>query len=104
MTYRVEWSQQATAQLRKLDRQVGRRLLAKITKLAADPTPRGCRPLQGQPAGTYRIRIGDYRVIYAIDGAELVVLVVRVAHRSEVPRTVRFTVPRPRSTAPARGS
>lgn len=86
MTYRIEWAPQALAQIRKPDRQVSRRVLAKITRLAVDPAPHGCRALAGQPNGTYRIRIGDYRVIYSVDGTELVVLVVRVAHRGEVHR------------------
>ena len=86
MTYRIEWTPQALAQVRKLDRQVGRRLATKITRLAADPAPPGCRASKGQPAGTYRIRIGDCRLVYVVDGAELIVLVVHVAHRGEVYR------------------
>ncbi|WP_434743790.1 type II toxin-antitoxin system RelE family toxin [Micromonospora sp. SH-82] len=51
--------------------------------LEQDARPAGCRKLVGED-GQWRIRIGDYRVVYAIFDQELVVLVVRVAHRSSV--------------------
>jgi mRNA interferase RelE/StbE len=52
-----------------------------ISKLANNPRPVGCKKLRGWDA--YRIRIGDYRVIYEIHDDVLIVLVVRVAHRRE---------------------
>jgi mRNA interferase RelE/StbE len=53
-----------------------------IDKLPDNPRPSGCRKLKG--ADVYRIRVGDYRVVYEIHDDVLIVLVVRVAHRSEV--------------------
>ena len=53
--------------------------------LEADPRPPGSLKLQGSEA-LYRIRIGDYRVVYEIHEAVLVVLVVRIAHRREIYR------------------
>ncbi len=59
------------------------RILATIKKLAAEPRPAGCRPVKGAEKGTYRVRVGDYRVIYVVmDGAQ-VVIVARVARRGE---------------------
>lgn len=52
-----------------------------VDTLADDPRPIGARPLTGYPE-LWRIRVGDYRVIYTIRDAELVILVLRVAHRS----------------------
>lgn len=56
------------------------RIFAAIEALADDPRPDGVRKLQGVE-DIYRIRVGNYRVIYFIDDGELVVEVVRVAHR-----------------------
>jgi mRNA interferase RelE/StbE len=66
-----------------LDRQVARRLAIAIERLGADPRPPGSRVLGGYP-DLWRIRIGDYRVIYTIKDAELIVLALRIAHRSSV--------------------
>ena len=53
--------------------------------LAHHPRPDGCRKLQGSD-DAYRIRVGDYRVIYTVDDAVLIVAVERVSHRREVYR------------------
>ena len=52
-----------------------------IDKLALVPRPPGCKKLKGRDA--YRIRIGEYRVIYEIHDDVLIVLIIRVAHRRE---------------------
>jgi mRNA interferase RelE/StbE len=53
-----------------------------IDQLQANPRPRGCKKLVGQDA--WRIRVGDWRVVYLIRDRELLVIVVRVAHRREI--------------------
>jgi mRNA interferase RelE/StbE len=58
-----------------------RRIMQAIDKLADNPRPAGCKKLKGWDA--YRIRVGDYRVVYEIRDDVLIVLVVRVAHRRE---------------------
>ena len=63
-----------------------RRILSRIELLAENPRPPGAIKLTGQDA--YRIRIGDYRVIYAIADKQLVVLVVDVGHRWDVYRNL----------------
>lgn len=60
------------------------RIREAIDALAADPRPRGATKLAGRD--DYRIRIGDYRVVYAVDDQERLVLVARIAHRREVYR------------------
>ena len=62
-----------------------RRIEKKIDSLAEAPRSPDCKKLQGT-SGLYRIRAGDYRIIYQIKDRELIVLVVRVAHRREVYR------------------
>ncbi len=61
------------------------RVGAAIDGLAEDPRPNGVEPIQGL-AGYYRVRVGDYRVLYSVADAVLVVTVTRVRHRREVYR------------------
>ena len=75
----------AAKAIRKLDRSTARRLLDAIESLARDPRPPGSIQLKGG-SGEFRIRVGDYRVVYDIHHDELVVLVLRVGHRREVYR------------------
>ena len=86
VSYEIEWAASALRELRKLDKQTARRVLRAVTGLAAEPRPAGVRALSGQPAGTMRLRVGDYRVVYVIDDERVRILVVRVAHRREVYR------------------
>ncbi|MBY8853674.1 type II toxin-antitoxin system RelE/ParE family toxin, partial [Saccharothrix sp. MB29] len=72
--------------LRKLDKQVGRRIALAVTALGTDPRPPGCRALTGRPAGVVRIRVCDHRVVYRVEDAKVLVTVVRVAHRREAYR------------------
>ncbi|GGJ73820.1 type II toxin-antitoxin system RelE family toxin [Glutamicibacter ardleyensis] len=82
-SYRVEFTTAAAKDLKKLDPGVRRRILSGIADLARDPRPRGCKKLVGE-TNAWRIRIGDYRVLYEVIDDVLVVTVVRVAHRREV--------------------
>lgn len=84
MTYSVEILRTAQKQLSKLDGTPRRRVVAAIRDLAQNPRPTGSLKLTGRPA--WRIRVGDYRVIYEIHDDRLVVLIVALAHRQEVYR------------------
>jgi len=83
--YRVELIPAARRQLRKLDQKVAQRLLPALEDLKSEPRPPGCRAMTGQP-GRWRIRVGDYRVVYQIDDDIVLVLVVTIAHRREAYR------------------
>ena len=85
MTYRVEFAARAERQFRALSRQLQVRLKPRIDSLAENPRPAGVQKLSGLD-DLYRIRVGDYRVVYAIRDDVLLVLVVRVAHRRDVYR------------------
>ena len=61
-----------------------RRVVSKIRRLADDPRPPGCRKLSG--SDRYRIRLGVYRILYAVEDERLVVYVVKVGHRKNVYR------------------
>lgn len=82
MQYNVQLEAIACKQLARLDRVIRVRIARAIDDLANDPFPDGVVRLQGV-ANTYRIRVGDYRVLYKVDNGELVVLVIRIAHRRE---------------------
>ncbi len=84
--YVVQYDPRAVKELTKLDRQVARRIATAIERLGADPRPPGSRVLAGYP-DLWRIRIGDYRVIYTIKDAELTVLALRIAHPSSIYRS-----------------
>ncbi|HMM83264.1 MAG TPA: type II toxin-antitoxin system RelE/ParE family toxin [Terrimesophilobacter sp.] len=83
MTYSVTIAPAAERQLRKFDPQVRRRVHAAIELLAADPRPPKAIQLVGG-AGEWRVRTGDYRIIYEIYDDRLLVLVLRVGHRREI--------------------
>ncbi len=83
--YRIEWKRSAEKQLRKLPREVVARIVSAVTALATDATPPGVRKLVGSEC-SYRVRVGDYRVVYSVFHDLLVIEVVRVGHRREVYR------------------
>ena len=85
MTYRIEVKPSAADALAKIPQTHRRRIARKIDQLADNPRPRGAIILEGR-AALYRIRVGDYRVIYQIQDAALVVLVVRIGGRGDVYR------------------
>jgi len=82
MTYTVRVERQAQKVIAKLPQKMQRRVLSAIGSLASEPRPVGSKKLVGQE--TWRIRVGDYRVVYTIKDAELLVVVVKVGHRSKV--------------------
>ena len=84
-SYRIEWKRSATKELRKLPREVIRRVIVAVEQLAQDPRPIGAKKLV-TAKHTYRVRIGDYRVIYSVFESALVVEIIRVKHRKDVYR------------------
>ena len=84
MSYRVELKPQAQKEYEALDSQDRRRILKALARLST--APRGGPNVKALQGGGYRLRVGDYRVLYVIEDAILLVLVVRVGHRREVYR------------------
>ena len=83
--YRVLLERSAEKDLARLASEVHDRIIAAIQALARNPRPPGCRKLTGSK-NDWRIRVGDYRVIYEITDEIRVVRVNRVRHRREVYR------------------
>jgi len=80
--YRIELRPAAVRALRRLDPPIQKRVHAAIALLAKDPRPPASRPLRGRLG--YRVRVGDYRLIYTIRDDVLLVVVVTLGHRRDV--------------------
>lgn len=84
-SYQIEWKRSATKELRRLPARTIARVISTVEGLASDPYPVGATKLTGSEK-SYRIRIGDYRVIYTVEDDILYVEIVRVGHRKDVYR------------------
>ncbi len=84
MRYRVIISAVADRAVARLDKTTRRRIADRLAALAENPRPAGCVKLTGLEA--YRIRVGDYRIVYEIADRVLIVTVIDVGHRRDVYR------------------
>jgi mRNA interferase RelE/StbE len=82
VAYRVEIAEPAAKSIAKLHSQVALRVRNAILGLAENPRPHGVKKLQGENA--YRLRVGDYRIVYTINDRLVLVIVIRVGHRSDI--------------------
>ncbi|MBE0574942.1 MAG: type II toxin-antitoxin system RelE/ParE family toxin [Desulfuromonadales bacterium] len=92
MSYAIELTSAAEKTLLKLakkDRALMVRIDRALLALTEDPTPASSKLLLGEVSNLYRLRVGDYRIIYQVDGDKLVVLVVHVGHRKDVYRHLK---------------
>ncbi len=85
MEYEIQFAPAAVRDLKRIQGNPLRRITDAIETLADDPRPAGCAKLAGDD-DFWRIRVGQYRVVYQIEDDRLIVLVVRVAHRRDVYR------------------
>ena len=81
--YSLEIKSSAQRELNRLDNELFARIDRKILALADNPRPAGCKKLRGRK-DQWRIRVGDWRVVYIIDDTRTLVSITRVAHRREV--------------------
>jgi mRNA interferase RelE/StbE len=84
MRYTVRLRRSADRALGKLSRELQGRILAKLDQLAENPYLPGAERRHGEPG--YRVRVGDYRIVYDILHQEVTVLVIRIGHRHDVYR------------------
>jgi mRNA interferase RelE/StbE len=83
--YVITFSRSARKELQRLEVVMARRVIAKVEALAAEPRPRGCRKIRGAHE-LWRLRVGEYRVVYAVDDSDRVVDVIAVRPRRDVYR------------------
>lgn len=84
--YCIRILQKATRELERLDKPIARRIAERITWLAANLDDIRPEPFKGNLAGLYKLRIGDYRVVYEILYDEKMIVIHQVGHRSEIYR------------------
>jgi mRNA interferase RelE/StbE len=82
-SYRIKIIRSAQKDIRKLPNTTRVRIVKRVHQLAKDPRPSGCEKLKGDKS-SYRIRIGDYRVIYRIQKNILLIEILRAGHRREI--------------------
>jgi mRNA interferase RelE/StbE len=82
-SYKVEWKRSAVKELRALSKDAVKKILRAVEQLPANPYPSGVRKLVGSEH-TYRLREGDYRVIYTVTSSSLIIEIIRVGHRKDV--------------------
>ena len=83
-SYRIVVRRSASEEIEVLPRKDRRRIVTRIQLLAVNPRPVGCEKLSGEEK--YRLRQGDYRILYEISDRELIVAVVKVGNRRDVYR------------------
>ena len=86
MTYRIDILPSARRELAALPRRDRKRIDERIQALSSNPRPSGIKALQGQKGTYYRLRVGNYRVIYQVQDKVLVILVVKIGNRKDVYR------------------
>ena len=84
-TYTVTILPSTLGQLAELPRHDQKKIKERIDRLAADPRPPGVKKLQGE-SDLFRLRSGNYRIVYSIEDVRLIVLVIRIGHRQDVYR------------------
>ncbi|MDO8669847.1 MAG: type II toxin-antitoxin system RelE/ParE family toxin [Dehalococcoidia bacterium] len=85
--YSLRLSRHAIKDLDDLPDTIGQRTSAALEALAKSPRPPGCKRIKGAE-DTYRIRVGDYRILYDVDDGESMVLILRVQHRKDAYRSL----------------
>ena len=85
MAYRIELSPRVQRDLKALDGSVRRRIKQRIDALAENPYPSGIKKIEGED-DLYRLRVGDYRILYQVKGNILLILIVGIGHRREIYR------------------
>jgi mRNA interferase RelE/StbE len=82
-SYRIEWRKSTKKDLRRIAPVEVAKIIRAVESLGTDPFPTGHKKLSGSQKA-YRIRVGDYRIIYEVHGSVLLIEVVRVGHRRDV--------------------
>lgn len=86
MAYQISITEAARRGMKRIPRDALKRIGSAIDDLADDPRPVGSTKLAGVE-NTWRIRVGDYRILYEVHDGRLIVLVIRIGHRRDVYRS-----------------
>ena len=81
-SYRIRWKKSAYKELRKIQKKYIPKIIESVENLSENPIPSGAKKLYGSEK-SYRIRVGDYRIIYEIEQQQLIIQIIRVRHRKD---------------------
>ena len=84
MNYKVEFASRAIKDLRSIPRSYQGKIIDKAESLAENPYPRGCLKLKGLQEELWRIRVGDYRILYQVDDSVEVIDIRKIGHRKDI--------------------
>ncbi len=84
-SYKIQWKRSAQKELAVLPKETIPKVLHVVEQLAENPFPVGVKKLAGTEQ-TYRVRVGTYRILYTVASLELIIEIIRVAHRKDVYR------------------
>lgn len=84
MIYKIVLKKSFKKQAREIPDKYYRRIIIAINDLKTDPFPSGNKKLKGTSDNIYRIRIGDYRIVYEINYADTTIVIIKIGHRSDV--------------------
>ena len=84
--YSIRFGESFQKDINKIPQKDRKKLLARIDKLAIEPRPYGYEKLSGMEY--YRVRQGNYRIIYSIRDTELIVLIIKIGHRKDIYRVI----------------
>ena len=87
MAYRIEFAPRAARDFKSLDGSIRGRIKQRIDSLAENPYPSGIKKIEGE-VELYRLRVGDYRILYQVKGKILLILIVGIGHRRDVYRRI----------------
>lgn len=81
--YKIEWKQSAKKELKKLGKETIPRVIQAVESLSSDPYSVNSRKLKGSKY-TYRLKVGNYRIVYTVQSKILLIEVIRVGHRKKI--------------------
>jgi mRNA interferase RelE/StbE len=84
LKYTIRITSKAKKDFKKLDPKIQKHIQTSILSLQTNRTPQQFKPLVGHKIAQYRLRMGDYRVLYDVYNEDKVVLVLRIGHRKEI--------------------
>ncbi|KAB2841108.1 MAG: type II toxin-antitoxin system RelE/ParE family toxin [Melioribacteraceae bacterium] len=84
-SYKILWKKSALKELKKINGNLILKIVTTVENLSKNPFPNGVKKLETSEF-TYRIRVGDYRIIYSLLEKELVIEIIRIGHRKEIYR------------------
>lgn len=82
INYEVEFKSSALKELKKLPKRISIRIFNAIDKLSINPRAGNTRPMVGSMS--WRLRVGDYRIVYDINDKKIVILIIKVGHRKDI--------------------